>query len=212
MKPNRDPIVFDIETGGYEAEKQIAMFEPQFKPDNRLKDPAKIKADRLEKQGEWLEKATLDASRSVVLAIGIKAGTAPATILSGEEADIVGRFWDVWAAHSVHFIGFNIKNFDIPFLIRRSYVLGIKVPLDVMEGRYLSRKFVDLMEMWAAGEWGAKISLDNLSRALGVGKKNGSGKDFAKLLADDPVKAVEYLTHDLELTQGCAKKMGAICG
>lgn len=203
------PTVFDIETEGLEPQVQLTTFEPEFSADARLKDPIKIQADIEEKKSAWLEKAALHAERSRVLVIGYNCG-GTITFQQGDEAAMLADFWKRFDGNQGLFIGHNIKGFDVPYLMRRSYILGVKPSLEVMEGRYLSRRFIDTMEVWGAGEWGSKISLDNLARSLGVGSKSGSGADFAKLYHADQKTAIDYLRNDLLLTEGVAKKMGLI--
>ena len=55
-------------------------------------------------------------------------------------------------------------------------------------------------------------SLNKLAEFFGVGAKTEgvSGKDFAKLWAEDHAKAVEYLSNDINLTVAVAKAMGLI--
>ena len=205
-------VIFDIETEGLDAEWQLKTFEPKFKLDGRIKDAAKLEVDRREKEQEWLDEAALDAKRSRVLVIGVCSDDGSASyILEGSEADLLSRFWKCWTDNvSAKFIGHNIKGFDVPFMLRRSFVNGIIPPPDIVDGRYLNRRFIDTMELWGAGEWGAKISLDNLARALGVGKKSESGRDFAARYHTEKEKALLYVKHDLDLTLQCAKKMGVI--
>ena len=38
--------------------------------------------------------------------------------------------------------------FDLGFLIKRSWILGIPIPKSVMSGRFVSSVFVDLMQEW----------------------------------------------------------------
>ena len=202
-------IIFDIETAGLDADWQIKTFEPRHKLDGRIKDPAKVEADRQEKEQEWLDSAALHAERGRVLVIGTTSEGKP-EFIEGDEKPMLEAFWRMFDTSTGLFIGHNIKSFDVPFLVRRSYILGVAPSTSVMEGRYLNRRFVDTMELWAAGEWGAKISLDNLARALEVGKKNGNGKDFAALYQTDKSEAMAYLANDLALTAAVAGKMGYV--
>ena len=199
-------IVFDIETSGLPEADQLETFQPVFEPDARLKDAAKIEASITEKREAWLETAALHAERSRVLCIGMTS-EGQVSILEGDEKPMLEQVWRNFDSSNALWIGHNIKGFDVPYLARRSYIQGVKVPLGLMDGRYLSRRFIDTMEVWGAGERGARISLDNLSRALGVGKKSGSGKDFAALYRSNREEALAYLRQDLALAAACAKKM-----
>jgi DNA polymerase elongation subunit (family B) len=124
------------------------------------------------------------------------------------------KFWDK-VRYQVNsygkIIGFNIVGFDLPYLIRRSWIHSVPICEGIKRGRYFSdTHVVDLAEIWRLGEKNTFISLDRLSRVLGTGEKSGSGKDFAALLATDREAALKYLANDLELTARLAKKLGAI--
>jgi uncharacterized protein YprB with RNaseH-like and TPR domain len=107
-------------------------------------------------------------------------------------------------------VGFNCWAFDLPFLIRRSWKHRIPVPLGIRRGRYWSDQMVDLRDAWQLGDRQARGSLESIARHLGVGAKNGSGAEFAKLWRSDRAKAVEYLRNDLELTACIAETLGCL--
>ncbi len=124
------------------------------------------------------------------------------------------KFWDK-CRYQVNsygkIIGFNIVGFDLPYLIRRSWIKSVPICEGIKRGRYFNDSHViDLAEIWRLGEKNTFISLDRLSRVLGTGEKSGSGKDFAALLSTDREAALKYLANDLELTARLAKRLGAI--
>jgi hypothetical protein len=177
------------------------------------------------------DKAALDATTGRVLAIGFQSGDDGPTSRGkfaiedgkGDEAALLAAaFWAKYAKCRTtaggprKLVGANILQFDLPFLIRRSWILGVDVPATVRNGRYFDQLFVDVREVWLCGQrWGecSSSSLDSMSRALGVGAKNGNGADFAKLwsgTADERNQAVEYLKNDLALTAAVAKRLGVV--
>lgn len=190
---------------------EAEQFKPEFTPDARLKDLEKVKADLVAKELAWFDKLALKAPTARILAIGyVEDEKEPVIIHDIPEQDMLKRFWDLFRENGGYkFVGHNIISWDIPFLIRRSYILGVYVPFETMEGRYLTRRFCDTMLTWACGD-GSMISLDMLSRVLGVGKKNGEGKDFAGLYNNPETRqqALDYLLNDLKLTRDCANRMG----
>ena len=193
--------IFDIETGPA-PDTELALVKPQFKAPANYKDPAKIADAIAIAEADWKEKAALSPVTGRVLCIGMADG-----ILEGGEPGIISAFWNSWR-HGGLFIGWNCKGFDLPFLIRRSWALGVKIPSDLFEGRYFNSRVVDLMEKWACGNYGERESLDTAARTLGVGQKNGSGADFARLWREDKPKAIEYLQNDLRITAAIAERMG----
>lgn len=200
-------IYFDIETGALPREELDAL-APEFKPAANLKDPEKVRASIEEKRQAYYESAALSPVTGEVLVIGLDYGTTY-QILGRDvfsEKGILEMFWDdVMRGDSM--CGFNIAYFDLPFLIRRSMKHGVKVPQVFDRYRKLTTQFTDLMHVWQCGVWDDRISLDRLAKFLGVGQKNGDGKDFSKLWHSDRAKAIEYLKKDLELIKLCADKM-----
>lgn len=203
-------IVFDVETGPA-PDDVLDKLKPIFEADGRLKDPAKIAADLADKEAAWKERAALSALTGQILAIGLKQVDdfgMPPVVLEDSEFQILVDFWGLWRAGG-KFIGFAIKHFDVPFIVMRSRILQVGVPFDIMEGRYMSQRFVDLQELWCLFQYDTKgHSLDAVCRACGLGQKNGDGADFAKLWRSDKPKALAYLHNDLAITLALAKRLG----
>jgi len=130
-----------------------------------------------------------------------------------EEARILADFWSRFssATHSYgHVIGHNIEEFDLKFLIQRSWQLNVPVCPTVFNGRYYHKNVVDTMRVWTLRGFQQMISLNNLSMILGVGKKldNYEATQFAKdYLSGDKDTAEYYLKNDLDLAYKCYSKM-----
>lgn len=240
-------IIFDIETGPLPEEQlresMPAFDEAEVKVGN-IKDPEKIKAKiesaRQVYEKDYYERAALDATRGQVLAIGYQWVNAHDDRDSRNTVCIDGsarqenwqdpnwqepawlfRFWQQFqratANDNVPIIGFNIFSFDLPFLLHRSWLLGVDVPIAVREqqpGGYARWHpcFVDLMRIWQCGNNHEYISLDRLAKLMGVGgKPDGvTGADFARLWEEDRKQAEEYLLNDLEMTHQIALRMGVV--
>jgi len=201
-------VVFDIETGPV-SQEMLELAMPQFEAPANFKDPLKIEAAIAAKKTDWLTSAALSPLTGRVIAIGvIEPGAGFGYIAGDDEAQILRRFWTKLLQHSqLPVIGFNIAHFDIPFLLRRSFKHGV-TPVPCFRGRYLSDRFVDLMQVWQCGDYKELISLNALAKFLGAGEKTGSGADFARLWETDRQLALEYLRKDCELVVACAQKMG----
>lgn len=161
--------------------------------------------------------ALLNAETARVAAIGYYDADTDRYIIAADKDDagILRQFWDAFLivhAAGGSMIGFNSHGFDLPFLMRRSWTHGIAVPRTVttLGGRYFCDTFVDLMALWKCGSYRDFISLDALSRYLGVGSKVGSGEQFYKLWNKDRKAAVEYLVNDVRITYACARRMGLV--
>lgn len=164
-------------------------------------------------RGAWLQDCALDPVTGRVLAIGYMKGDE-VVIDHGDEAAMLQNFWGTWFDAAKRFsspmVGFNIHGFDLPFLVRRSWLLNIEVPSDAMpDGRFWSRVFVDLMGKWNCGARGF-VKLDRLAAYFGGPRKSGDGADFSRLYAEDQAAAIQYLAQDLRVTADVARRMGVI--
>lgn len=216
-------IFFDIETGPL-PESELAALVPPFDPaevkTGNLKDPDKIAAKLAESEAnhrrDFFDKAALDPLTGRVVAVGLRYQDSGEFHVIGhdDEAQTLREFWDVCKGEMGRInqmVGFNSNGFDLPFMFRRSWKHRVPVPFGIRRGRYWAEQMVDLREGWQLGDRQARGSLDSIAKHLGVGAKNGDGKDFAKLWQSDRTKAIEYLRNDLELTVRVADALGC-CG
>lgn len=207
---------FDIETAPL-PDDQLERVKPIFEAPANYKDPEKIKANIAEQEAAWRDRAALDATTGRVLCIGVLDGEI-FDCIDGFEANNEARglknFW-MWLdtmqlALSHNVVGFAIFHFDLPFLLRRSWVHGVQVPMIVRRSSRWQpwhENIQDMAELWQCGNREQRVSLDTLAKTLGVGAKNGDGKDFAKLYATDKDAAFAYLRNDLNLTRDCWQRI-----
>jgi DNA polymerase elongation subunit (family B) len=212
--PANPTIVFDIETGALPfGELVIPAFNPADVKLGNTKDPDKI-AERIRQAEEnhvtdYIKNAALDALSGQVLCIGYRLDRNEPAILSSDadgEAAMLRQWWellDAWERHT-RIIGFNIKAFDLPFLIKRSWKHRVTVPYWIRNGRYWNDLIVDLREVWQLGDNRAHGSLGAISRHLGLGEKTGNGADFANLWKTNRQAAIDYCLQDVKLTQQVA--------
>jgi len=212
--PANPTIIFDIETGALPfGELVIPAFNPADVKLGNTKDPDKI-AERIRQAEEnhvtdYIKNAALDALSGQVLCIGYRLDRNEPAILSSDadgEAAMLRQWWellDAWERHT-RIIGFNIKAFDLPFLIKRSWKHRVTVPYWIRNGRYWNDLIVDLREVWQLGDNRAHGSLGAISRHLGLGEKTGNGADFANLWKTNRQAAIDYCLQDVKLTQQVA--------
>lgn len=180
---------------------------------------------------QFTHAAALSAVTGRVLAIGygfrndgqdirVEAGECSVAIDTDEpdgEAGLLTRFWQAYEQHrraGTQLIGFNIFNFDLPFLVRRSWRHDVDVPDSLIrDDRFWDRVFVDLAKRWSCGVWGEHIKLDRVCQFFGAPRKNGDGAMFHRLYhgsADEVAQAIDYLSNDIRMTFATAVKMGAL--
>lgn len=200
------------------------------------KDPAKVKAkieeartkhtqeiadwqkNSDEDQKEFMSKAALSPVTGQVLAIGLFVPECGGRVMGDQmtEEVLLDDFWRYFERcrlTGTKLIGFNSHRFDLPFLIRRSWALGVRVPSGLLvQGRFWANCFIDLMQVWSCGAYGDSIKLDTLAQHLGCTRKNGDGAMFAALWRDPKTKeqAKQYLLNDVKMTYEVAVRMGVI--
>ena len=205
---NLAPIFFDIETEAL-PDEVLEHDLPFFEAPSTWKDPQKIAAHVEKKRLDYVEKAALSPLTGRVLAIGIASDKDGQGVFEGAEDYLLAEFWKYFRHNNeAQWVGHNTHSFDWPFLIKRSWRLGIGVPSGIKDGRWYRANLRDTMEMFTGGSYGERISLDRLGRFLGVGDKGGqSGAHFAETYHNDKAAAIEYLYNDLALTQAVFERM-----
>ncbi len=129
------------------------------------------------------------------------------------EAKMLAEFWD-GARHYDTFVTFNGRVFDVPFLLHRSVVCGVKPTKNLMEGRYPSQqrgcRHVDLQdELTFYGAMTRRPSLHLFCRAFGIDspKVAGSGDEVAELFASKKFRDLaRYNAGDVTATVALYKK------
>jgi len=224
-------LYFDIETEPKTIE-EIERIAPPFNPDDvkhgNMSDPEKIaqkiESERMAYLGDIHKKAALSPIYGKVVAIGVRIDSRT-TILDcfknptkcGPESAGLIDFWSmVRCAEQI--VGFNTHHFDLPFLIKRSWELGVNVPdCIIVPEKYRGRRMfstmsVDLAEIWQLGDPLSRTKLDTIAKFLGIeGKTGDHGAHFAQLwtsnMPENRAKAVAYLEQDVALCEELHKRL-----
>lgn len=211
---NISPIVCDIETCGL---PNAAEFLEPVSAAKNLRDPDKVKADLEQRTAERDGKVALDWNVGRIAALAWWTAEDGVIVrLSPEEPDealALTEFWRVSRHRSI--IGFNIKAFDLRFMIQRSRLLGVAHPvLDV--GRYSKSSIVDLYSELTFNDsqdtWCMRRTLHAFCRRFGIPVVDTvQGKDIPALIASGDWAAVEsHITSDVILTVELARKLRVI--
>lgn len=210
-------LYLDCESSALPLE-QLPPIMPEFEPAANLRDPEKIKASIADKQTAWLDGAALKPTTGKVIAASMcKDDQKPIFVGSfTDEAGVLGVIYQAiqdTIGQGGQVYGFNIFGFDLPFLAGRCAVHGIPAFKNFTvnyRGRWSwVENFIDPMQIWCGpGQRHDGASLKNVAFALGLGLKEGNGKDFAALLQSDPEAARRYAVNDVELLRGVVNKMG----
>ncbi len=109
----------------------------------------------------------------VVPPAGCDVARLPASIRPCDEAQLLQAFWALAAAAET-IVTFNGRGFDVPFLIGRSLVHGVRVPVDLLADRYSLQHHCDLMRALTGGERApGPLSLDLVCFGLGIASPKG---------------------------------------
>ena len=229
-------LIFDIETVGADFDtldtttqdaltkwiKKEADDEPEYK--NMLKD-LKNGLGFSPLTGEIIAIGVLDADKNK----GVVYFSAPGeeakdfeedgfTFKVSNEKEMLERFWG-GAKEYNEFISFNGRAFDVPFLMIRSAMHGIRPTKDLMSNRYLSsQKFganhIDLLDQLTF--YGALRRRGNLhlwSRAFGIKspKDTGiTGDDVGRLYKEGKYAEIaRYNAGDLTATKELYERWSA---
>lgn len=140
-------LAFDIETMP-DPERLCYMPAPEVALGN-LKDPAKIAEKEAEAKRRQVERAALHPHFGRVLCISVAERSKDecfddepvvahtsliAAATDDAERDLLRWFWDR-ARQSKNYVTFNGAAFDVPFLLRRSLLLGVR-PARIETGKY----------------------------------------------------------------------------
>lgn len=209
------PIVVDIETCGL---PNAADYLEPVQPDKRLTDPIKIEWDIKNKTAEQLAGCSLDwnVGRIVALAWWTDDLETIAVCCRDEDAErgALESFWSDAKHRTI--VGFNIKAFDLRFLVRRSQLLGVNYPI-LDFGKYSKKGVHDLYLDLTFGDGlydkGAmRRSLKAFCKRFGIAVNDDiKGEQIPELVeAGEWEKVLAHVKSDVEATVALARKLGVI--
>lgn len=231
FQPPKHPGVFDPSTvrcGGMKDPEKINVKIETARAAHQsavLRYENDLKAAREAWKAKAIEDAPLDPRIAVIHAIGYRDPMGNVFINrddDGGEVGLLNNFWSLFVEkdrQGQSLIGHFSRGFDVPFIMRRSWILGIDTPNNVRNsGRYLSSVFVDTRELWLCGNSNCvgSSSLDSIARAMGLGQKpdDMTGADFWNLWQsgdeEQRARALDYLANDLSMCASIAERMGVL--
>ncbi|MGB5529554.1 MAG: ribonuclease H-like domain-containing protein [Ignavibacteriaceae bacterium] len=118
------------------------------------------------------------------------------------EKEILESFWRI-AKRIDQFITFNGRNFDVPFLMMRSAMQGVKVTKNLMGYRY-GDEHIDLLEQFTFYGATRKFNLDFYCQSFGIESpksKDISGMEVKNLYEAGRIKDIAvYCSKDIYAT------------
>ncbi|MDQ3748725.1 MAG: ribonuclease H-like domain-containing protein [Acidobacteriota bacterium] len=131
-----------------------------------------------------------------------------------DERTILAEFWAFMRGFDVSrdlVIGHNIMDFDLPFIVQRSIIKGVRPTVDFYFGKYRNAPIFDTMRVWDCWKWGGATSLKKLAFALGLECPKADDIDGSNIydayLASRFEEIYRYCMRDVKTTRNAWRKM-----
>lgn len=199
-------IVVDIETVACPG---AAEFLEAVEAPSNYKDPLKIAAYIEDARRRQIDKAGLEADLCEVVAVGYQDEDSELptvyTRADANEDELIKWAWCAIDLRAV--VGFNSLSFDLPVLIRRSQLMGLKYPTLNLD-KYRT-PHVDLMERLSFNGKLTMRSLDFYCRRFAIPIHDTiSGADIAALVAAGQWGSVnDHCRCDIVKTAALARRL-----
>ena len=171
-----------------------------------MKDPAKIDAAIAKKRADYVADAALNWKTAEIVLIGAGDDSGIQSFTASTEKDLVGEFLMLLEGALMDGVvvgGHNVKGFDLPMLVNRARVHGLKIPMSLLwfwKGRPTWHESVfDTLELLSFGRSFEGNGVDDVARVFGLPPKLGSGRDFPVLWRADREAALAYNRRDVEI-------------
>lgn len=201
-------LFFDIET---EVNSDAVEFIQVPSAPSNYKDQEKIAAYIAEKQAEALKTAALDPDYGKIIAIAMSGDPDLEPIVIDNydysEKEIVEQFWLYYQEYNGYSCGYNIINFDLPYIMRRSFDLGVKASIIPFLAKYRVEPTTDLMGILF--NWGQAKGLKWVCKRYGI-ENPFEGLDGSMVQDMDIATLRAYVANDVKLVQQLYKKMSGI--
>jgi predicted PolB exonuclease-like 3'-5' exonuclease len=209
MYPFHNVLIVDVET---------VPIVPTF---DQLSEPLQVHWSR--KSAQWQPDLPLEPAQTweragiyaefgkiICISTGILTGNEIAPILhvrsfNGPEDELLRAFFAFCLElQPERLAGHNIREFDIPYICRRSFIQ--QVPLPPLLAHMQAKKpwespLIDTLQFWKFGEFKNFVSVDLLCTLLGIDspKQTMSGQDVAQMYWQERnrQRIIDYCEHDV---------------
>ena len=139
---------------------------------------------------------------SRIVAIGIRHKNNNRVFIDISEKKILESFWAEWRKikqenQNNSAVGFNILNFDIPFIVSRSFINNVEIV------PFMLKSILDLRNKINAYRYGkSRGNLSDYGIFLGLEIPTIDGSQVATLWKENKIQDLKnYLCNDLEITE-----------
>ncbi len=144
---------------------------------------------------------------SKIIAIGLKKkDSEPIVLMGNDEPGLLAEFWKEIGKSktlSTKLVGFNIKDFDIPFLVTRSFINNVEIV------PFFLKEIIDIREKLSAYKFGnIRGKLKEFADFLSIDKADMDGAMVAEeYWKGNTARLAEYLRKDLEITEAVYQRL-----
>lgn len=197
-----DVMFVDIETVANESAIKL-IDDP--KPAKNLVDPVKIAADIAAKKQDIIDHAPLDSDYGRIAAIGYAIGRNGEIVTNlvskkNSEKAVLSDFWLQYAIVHGRSAGYNIMSFDIPFIMKRSFDLGVRPSILPHLSKYRSDPTVDLYMLLCNWDYTKGHKFKFICKRYGI-KVEAEGVDGSQVKDMSPEELKLYLHSDVAATR-----------
>ncbi|MCB9248923.1 MAG: ribonuclease H-like domain-containing protein [Ignavibacteriales bacterium] len=213
-------IVFDIETVGFELENLSESQQEFLLRYAEKEQDEKVKEEKREEAERYLSLYPFTAK---LIAIGMLNTESNGTLVLYDdenveevfveekeikykcvsETEMLKLFWN-YISKTDKVITFNGRNFDIPFLMLRSAMLGVKPSNNLISNRYNITHHIDLLDQFTFYGITRKFNLDFYCHAFGIKSpksKGITGMEIKELYKAGKIKDIAvYCGEDVKAT------------
>lgn len=125
-----------------------------------------------------------------------------------DERRTLRGFWKLMRDFDVRrdlIVGFNLMDFDLPFILKRSFINRVDPTIKLNFARYRSAPIFDVMREWEQWDCRKRISLADLARVLKVDVRKTEGMSggvvYERFRAGRHEEVAEYCLQDVEVTR-----------
>ena len=174
---------------------------------------------------EFYDATGTDGTYGRICCIGYALNDEPVVALSGDEKEMVKKFWEV-AGRADMFVGHNIRDFDLPFIMQRSVILGVKPTWNKFQtpgqkpwemtkyldfARYKNAPIFDTMWEWSnwVDKWNNK-TIEHIALAMGLPtpKEGIDGSQVWDFFKAGKIKDIcEYCKRDVDTVRAVYRRM-----
>ena len=219
-------VYFDIET--VRLEDKFSVFAEKNPKLSDLWLEKHLLKSELDPEELWVTKASLhpEYSKIACISIGIITelkDTIKYKIQAYKESDSsekellenINAYFDRLVENNKNLCGYNILQFDVPFMAKRMMINGI-IPSKLITQygkKPWDSKMIDLVDIWKWGNWKEMVKLDLLCTVLGVESTKGDmmGREVGNIYwSDDPdrmERIAKYCNDDVRGTIEVAVKL-----